>query len=74
MLQGEMILYESHSILHGRPFPPQGMNESSTSDLPPYIIPGSLKESNWRREHPEGFNPNGNGKKVYMEHRLDAGP
>lgn len=72
-----MILYESHSILHGRPFPLKGRYmanlfvhfeavgelgtdlSSYTSDLPPYLIPGSPEEANWRRENPKGFNPTG---------------
>jgi prolyl 4-hydroxylase len=104
MEPGDMVLYESHSVLHGRPFPLEGRfmanifihfeptghslrhnmkleelkdqqqdvnakykrdlargvggHEVDAADLglPPYIIPGSPEESNWRRSHPEGFN------------------
>jgi prolyl 4-hydroxylase len=95
MEPGDMVLYESHSVLHGRPFPLKGRyyanifihfepvghtlrhndktagiqdkNQVATarrasghevdqgeSDLPPYIIPGTPEESNWRRYHPSG--------------------
>ena len=90
---------ESHSVLHGRPFPLKGRylanifvhfepvghslrhnaeqgrglnaahakyrdslarghggHENEMSDgLPPYVVPGTPEESNWRRNHPEGF-------------------
>ena len=53
---GEMILYESHSLMHGRPFPFQGryyanlmihfeLDPNSYTGLPPYIQKGS-KEAN----------------------------
>lgn len=70
----EQVLYESHSIIHGRPFPLQGrfyanvflhfepvgplqgetvgLNENGT---PPYIIPGSLWENEWKLSNPEGW-------------------
>jgi prolyl 4-hydroxylase len=99
MEPGDMVLYESHSVLHGRPFPLKGrfyanifvhfepvghslrhnqklaqderhVNEKyreavargvgghevdqGNSDLPPYIIPGTPEETNWRRNHPSG--------------------
>lgn len=102
MLPGDMVLYESHSVLHGRPFPLKGRflanlfvhfeptghtlrhhgmehndgsdvdekykidvqngksgHENEDSDLPPYLIPGSPEESNWRISHPS---PNKNAK------------
>jgi len=90
MEPGDMVLYESHSILHGRPFPLKGKyvanlfvhfepvghtlrhtgqdnqsndsniknkrglggHETTTGGLPPYVIPGSPEEANWRRDHP----------------------
>jgi prolyl 4-hydroxylase len=69
---GDMILYESHSVIHGRPFPLQGdlyanvflhfepkADTTSFYDpkigLPPYIIPGSKWESEWRAQHPNGW-------------------
>lgn len=98
-----MVLYESHSVLHGRPFPLKGRfvanvfihfeptghslrhnakldkekdvhskyrlatalgfggHENENSDhngLPPYIIPGTPEETNWRRSHPTGHKQN----------------
>mmetsp|Transcript_4822 Transcript_4822/g.7426 ORF Transcript_4822/g.7426 Transcript_4822/m.7426 type:complete len:477 (-) Transcript_4822:58-1488(-) len=94
MEPGDMVLYESHSVLHGRPFPLKGRyyanvfihfepeghslrhnakvgnanvdekykkdsekglggHEADQNGLPPYIIPGSPEESNWRRQHPK---------------------
>ncbi|CAB9496506.1 repeat domain-containing protein 42 [Seminavis robusta] len=111
MEPGDMVLYESHSVLHGRPFPLKGRyvanifihfeptghslrheekleeeqkarmakekktdswvsqyklaskmgfggHENDNSGLPPYIIPGTPEESNWRRSHPSGHNEN----------------
>lgn len=98
MEPGDMVLYESHSVLHGRPFPLKGRYyanifihfepvghtlrhekglaqndgkdvhekyreavargvgghevDQGESDLPPYIIPGSPEEANWRARHP----------------------
>lgn len=91
---------ESHSVLHGRPFPLKGRflanifvhfepvghslrhdaeqqgrgltaahakyrdslarghggHENEMSDgLPPYVVPGTPEETNWRKNHPEGF-------------------
>ena len=70
MEPGEMVLYESHSVIHGRPFPLRGnfyancfvhfepiapIDGSSkydpTIDLPPYLIPGSAWETEWRKEN-----------------------
>mmetsp|Transcript_8069 Transcript_8069/g.11725 ORF Transcript_8069/g.11725 Transcript_8069/m.11725 type:complete len:513 (+) Transcript_8069:63-1601(+) len=100
MEPGDMVMYESHSVLHGRPFPLKGryyanvfihfepvghtlrhnrkaeedskpvdvhekyrndvargvggheVDQAADSDLPPYIIPGSPEEANWRQRHP----------------------
>ena len=99
MLPGDLVLYESHSILHGecisfdnhfrkylslltctpyfpmitgRPFPlkgrfmanvfihfePIGSADSEqnygTTDIPPYVIPGSIEEGNWKARNPNG--------------------
>lgn len=72
MLPGDLVLYESHSILHGRPFPLKGRFMANvfihfepigplggedlygTNDLPPYVIPGSPEEENWRKRNPNG--------------------
>ncbi|CAB9501183.1 Protein phosphatase 1 regulatory subunit 12A [Seminavis robusta] len=107
MEPGDMVLYESHSVLHGRPFPLKGRfvanlfihfeptghtlrheekveaeqkarmakekkkgswisqyklaskmgfggHENENNGLPPYIIPGTPEEANWRRSHPSG--------------------
>jgi len=97
MEPGDMVLYESHSVLHGRPFPLKGRfvanifihfeptghslrhnaktaeddvhakykadtkkgyggHENENNGLPPYIIPGTPEEANWRRSHPSGSN------------------
>jgi prolyl 4-hydroxylase len=71
MEPGDMVLYESHSIIHGRQFPlkgrymanvfihfepigPIGGQVEYTGDLPPYLLPGSPEEANWRRRNPNG--------------------
>lgn len=101
MEPGDMVMYESHSVLHGRPFPLKGRyyanifvhfepvghslrhNAKMVADdkdvhqkyreavargvvghevdqvddhdgLPPYVIPGTPEEANWRRYHPTG--------------------
>ncbi len=78
MEPGDMILYESHSLIHGRPFPLKGRYYANVfihfepfdgwdtardqtnlgdnnGDLPPYIIPGSPEESNYREYYPNGW-------------------
>mmetsp|Transcript_26147 Transcript_26147/g.43609 ORF Transcript_26147/g.43609 Transcript_26147/m.43609 type:complete len:446 (+) Transcript_26147:230-1567(+) len=87
MEPGDMVLYESHSILHGRPFPMRGRYfanifvhfeplgafhkdpndfssevvyqeealDSLEEGLPPYIIPGSPWDAQWRKQHPDGW-------------------
>jgi prolyl 4-hydroxylase len=73
MAPGDMVLYESHSVIHGRPFRLQGRYYANifvhfepigplgssevnyTSDLPPYLIPGSVWESEWRHDNPDGW-------------------
>ena len=71
MEPGDLVLYESHSVIHSRPFPLKGRFMSNifihfepvqkvggaieyTGDLPPYVLPGSLEEQNWRRSNPNG--------------------
>lgn len=71
MLPGDMVLYESHSVIHGRQFPlkgrfmanvfihfepigPIGGRVAGNGDLPPYLIPGSESEPDWRAENPKG--------------------
>lgn len=74
---GDLVLYESHSIIHGRPFrmhgkfyanifihfeplglpldmPDDALKELDV-DLPPYIIPGSNWEKEWRELNPDGW-------------------
>ena len=76
MRPGDMVLYESHSVIHGRPFPLKGkfyanifvhfepigsLDPKAKSwydpalDLPPYLIPGSDWEPDWRSRHPKGW-------------------
>lgn len=79
MEPGDMVLYESHSVLHGRPFPlkgrfyanvfihfepvgPLGGPIEYTGDLPPYVIPGSIEEPNWRAKNPQGHTIMGSRK------------
>merc|ERR1712226_1735567 len=63
MEPGDMILYESHSILHGHPFPLQGRyvanifvqfeptakgnDNNNNNGLPPYIVPGTPSAEEW---------------------------
>lgn len=66
MEPGDMVLYESHSIIHGRPFPLKGkyyanafihfepdpsMKHEDGSILPPYIIKGSDEARSWKHEY-----------------------
>jgi prolyl 4-hydroxylase len=76
VFSGDMVLYESHSVIHGRPFPLKGRSYANvfahfepigpldpdepgtydpTHDLPPYLIPGSKWEKNWRKNNPMGW-------------------
>lgn len=71
MEPGDLVLYESHSVIHGRQFPlkgrfmanvfihfepigPIGGPVEYNGAFPPYIIPGSPEDENWRAEHREG--------------------
>jgi len=71
MEPGDLVLYESHSILHGRQFPLKGRFMANVfihfepigaiggqieydGELPPYLIPGSPEEENWKRRNPNG--------------------
>lgn len=63
---------ESHSVIHGRPFPLKGRFMANvfihfepigpvggdliygTTEIPPYVIPGSPEEPNWRMRNPNG--------------------
>jgi len=65
MEPGDMVLYESHSIIHGRPFPLKGkyyanafihfkpdpsMKHKDGSILPPYLMKRSDEARRWKRE------------------------
>jgi prolyl 4-hydroxylase len=63
MEPGDMVLYESHSIIHGRPFPLKGRFFANifihfepvyeeSSELPPYILEGSTEAEEWRKRSP----------------------
>lgn len=72
-LKGDIVYYESHSILHGRPFPLKGRfygniflhfepvgpvnleERIDNADLPPYMIPYSSWEPEWRLTNPDGW-------------------
>jgi Ankyrin repeats (3 copies) len=42
-------------FIHFEPIGPVGRElEYGTTDLPPYVIPGSLEEPNWRMRNPNG--------------------
>eukprot|EP00536_Pseudo-nitzschia_multiseries_P007412 jgi/Psemu1/256225/estExt_Genewise1Plus.C_1750033 len=74
MEPGDMVLYESHSVIHGRPFPMvgnffancfihfepirpiEGENlHDPNSDIPPYVIPGSVWAKEWKEDNPDGW-------------------
>jgi hypothetical protein len=74
LIAGDMVLYESHSVIHGRPFPMQGrfyanffihfevlgpldgeIKYDPSLGLPPYLIPGSKWEDEWRKNNPKGW-------------------
>ena len=76
MEPGDLVLYESHSVIHGRQFPlkgrfmanifihfepigPIGGQVQTSGELPPYLIPGSPEEPNWRRSNPRGHRVKG---------------
>ena len=58
-----MVLYESHSVVHGRPFPLKGRYFANVfihfqpvlgadfGSMPSYIIPGSPEAKKWEREN-----------------------
>jgi len=63
----DMVLYESHSVIHGRPFAMRGryyanlfahfepLPDTLDVELPPYLIPGSVWEAEWRDKNPDGY-------------------
>ena len=64
MEPGDLVLYESHSVVHGRPFPLKGRyfanlfihfqpvpSAEDFGSMPPYIIPGSPEAKKWEREN-----------------------
>ena len=73
MEPGDLVLYESHSVIHGRPFPlngryyanifvhfeplgpPRGKIHNFEKDYPPYLIPGTEWETEWRQHFPLGW-------------------
>jgi len=57
-----MVLYESHSVVHGRPFPLKGRffanvfihfqpAQEDFGSMPSYIIPESPEAKKWEREN-----------------------
>ena len=82
MEPGEMILYESHSVVHGRPFPlkgkfyanvfihfePDPRNEDHReSDLPPYILEDSHIAEDFRNGVYDGEIPTEEALKLQQE-------
>jgi len=69
MEPGDMVLYESHSLIHARPFPLKGASYANTfihfepvvskkaTELPPYILEGSKSAEKWWILNPEGYSP-----------------
>ena len=63
MQPGDMVLYESHSVVHGRPFPLKGRYFANVfihfqpvlgedfGSMPSYIIPNSPEAKKWEREN-----------------------
>jgi Ankyrin repeats (3 copies) len=41
-------------FIHFEPIGPIGGQVKTSGDLPPYVIPGSLSEPEWRRNNPKG--------------------
>ncbi|KAG7340660.1 ankyrin repeat domain protein [Nitzschia inconspicua] len=85
MQPGDMVLYESHSVIHGRPFPMEGnfyanffvhfevlgplhgeSNYDPDQKVPPYLVPGSKWEAEWKRMNPKGWNQLKQGKAAGM--------
>lgn len=68
MKPGDLVLYESHSVIHGRPFPLKGRfyanvfihfvpEASDENELPDYMVPGSPYAIDWMKQNnkiPEG--------------------
>jgi len=73
MEPGDMVFYESHSLIHGRPFALKGRYFANVfihfepfdgwdtrlgdnnGDLPPYILPGTRSEEEFRKNFPNGW-------------------
>mmetsp|Transcript_55340 Transcript_55340/g.134401 ORF Transcript_55340/g.134401 Transcript_55340/m.134401 type:complete len:424 (-) Transcript_55340:108-1379(-) len=78
MEPGDMVLYESGSLIHGRPFPLKGryyanifihfeptgrpkdfQNYDYVEDMdeffPPYLLPGTPWQAEWKRRNPTGW-------------------
>lgn len=88
MEPGDMVLYESHSVIHGRQFPLKGRffanvfihfeplgplhgggssDAEINGDLPPFLIPGSPSEAEWRAENPNGHIIKGQPANMYVK-------
>lgn len=79
MEPGDMVLYESHSVMHGRPFPLKGKYYANVfihfepdpeyaddpdSDLPPYILEGSAEAKKFRAGEYDGTIPSSNAQRL----------
>ena len=42
-------------FIHFEPIGPVGDDLSTVGDIPPYVIPNSEEEKNWRRRNPDGW-------------------
>jgi prolyl 4-hydroxylase len=92
MEPGDMVLYESHSVIHGRPFPLQGkyfanifvhfeaLGPKSVEEhvpagelnYPPYLIPGSYWENDWKQSNPTGWNLLSDARALVQRGDLDT--
>jgi len=52
MAEAEQDVHEKYRMDVKKGF---GGHENDNNGLPPYIIPGTPEESNWRRSHPSGY-------------------
>jgi hypothetical protein len=82
MEPGDMVLYESHSVMHGRPFPYTGEYYANVfihfepdpelienaNDLPTYILEGSGEADKFRAGEYDGVIPSVNAKRLKEIH------
>lgn len=89
MKPGDLVLYESHSVIHGRPFALKGnyyanifvhfepigpLNTTESFEVfndgiryPPYLIPGTSWDPEWRSSHPKGWNLLEDAERLFLD-------